>query len=430
MELADILQQLGLTQEDRDAARRRAIGTFGFGLLGARKGREGEALGRAGLLGMNARDQALADAQQGKMRDFQIQQYAAKMKQQEAAAAAAEQEQQAITQAGQDPYAFLRGSGQAPKWGPQDALMAQMQAAQNPATKKSLGELAVNVNKEFGPKPKTLKDQKVLTKDGKRVVVNVYNDGTYEMLPFDPDKEKLHFANTGATVASGFDPYSGQQVTQGAQATMDPAQADASKRGWANLGLERDKFGYEKQKSAEGGAVKPTFHEGQWVYPPTPDAPQGRAAAVPGFQYKMPEAIRKELASIDAQANIIDSAMRDVKKHPSAFSAARGMATLAGTISESVAGRLDSKNERETRAYVFNIVSKVINERAGAAQSKQELARLRSFLPSETDNAAQVTEKLESFRKYLDETRKGYQSHSGAPQSSGTSGGWSITEAK
>ena len=85
MELADILQQLGLTQEDKDAARRRAIGTFGFGLLGARKGREGEALGRAGLLGMNARDQALADAQQGKMRDFQIQQYAAKMAEQEEA---------------------------------------------------------------------------------------------------------------------------------------------------------------------------------------------------------------------------------------------------------------------------------------------------------------------------------------------------------
>lgn len=131
---------------------------------------------------------------------------------------------------------------------------------------------------------------------------------------------------------------------------------------------------------------------------------------------RLPESTKKEIASIDAQMSVLDGALRDVSATPGAFTFKRGLATLAGGIPESIAGRTDSPGERDARSYVFNVVSKVINERAGAAQSAQELARLRSFLPAETDNAEQITDKLNSFKGYLADLGNGYQPGRYQPQ--------------
>jgi hypothetical protein len=118
---------------------------------------------------------------------------------------------------------------------------------------------------------------------------------------------------------------------------------------------------------------------------------------------------QKEVSGIDAELRTIQEAIRGVQRTPTAFSMSRGLATLAGTVPESVAGRMDSPQERETRAFVFNVVSKSINERSGAAQTAQELARLRSFLPAETDNADQVKDKLNGYERYLRERRGAYE---------------------
>jgi hypothetical protein len=133
-----------------------------------------------------------------------------------------------------------------------------------------------------------------------------------------------------------------------------------------------------------------------------------------GPKERLTDTQKKELASIDSQQNILKGALAEVDKTPDAFGTVRGLATMAGAIPESMAGKLDSPAQREARSYVFNVVSKVINERAGAAQSAQELARLRSFLPAETDNAQQVKDKLTSFSSYLENSRAGYDRPQGA----------------
>ncbi len=141
---------------------------------------------------------------------------------------------------------------------------------------------------------------------------------------------------------------------------------------------------------------------------------------------KLPDATKKELASIDSQISVIDGALKDVRGTPDAFSFQRGLATMTGPLAESVAGRFDSSAQRDARSYVFNVVSKVINERAGAAQSAQELARLRSFLPAETDNAQQVADKLESFKGYLADVGNGLQAGRYNPQPKPGAGGESA----
>jgi hypothetical protein len=140
---------------------------------------------------------------------------------------------------------------------------------------------------------------------------------------------------------------------------------------------------------------------------------------------KQSEAQKKELMGLDQQEQTVSGALAAVEKTPSAFGFRRGAATMAGPVSESIAGRMDSTPEREARSYVFNVVSKVINERAGAAQSAQELARLRSFLPAEVDNADQIKDKLIGFKTYLSDMRKGTMgAQPKAP--AGATAGWSI----
>jgi hypothetical protein len=132
------------------------------------------------------------------------------------------------------------------------------------------------------------------------------------------------------------------------------------------------------------------------------------------LQQKPSEKQRSEQLSINQQLSTIDGAIQAVKDTPGAFTMRRGLATMAGAIPESIAGRMDSSEERTARSYVFNIVSKVINERAGAAQSKQELARLRSFLPAETDAPEQIVDKLSGFKTYLSDLQKGNTTAPGA----------------
>jgi hypothetical protein len=151
---------------------------------------------------------------------------------------------------------------------------------------------------------------------------------------------------------------------------------------------------------------------------------QARPATAGGkpLQGKPSAATEKEMLGLRQQDSIIDGAIAAVDKTPDAFSMGRGMATMAGAIPESIAGRFDNDAQRQARSYVFNNVSKVINERAGAAQSAQELARLRSFLPAETDNADQIKSKLQAFKSYLSDMQAGTK----APSTGGASGGWSI----
>lgn len=178
-----------------------------------------------------------------------------------------------------------------------------------------------------------------------------------------------------------------------------------------NLGVARDRL--RMDQSAPKGVYDP--ERAVLVDPRTGQAMPVTMDGQPlGPKEKLTDAQKKELASIDSQQNILKGALAEVDKSPDAFSTARGLATMAGAIPESMAGKwMDTPAQREARSYVFNVVSKVINERAGAAQSAQELARLRSFLPAETDNAQQIKDKLTSFSSYLENSRAGYDKPQG-----------------
>lgn len=108
-----------------------------------------------------------------------------------------------------------------------------------------------------------------------------------------------------------------------------------------------------------------------------------------------------ELMKIVKSDDAINTALAAVESQPGAFSVKRGAATRLGPLAESLAARGDTPGERDARAQVFNVMSSVIKERAGTAQSKAELATLNSFLPNPYDSGKVIKDKLEGFKRYL-----------------------------
>ena len=248
--------------------------------------------------------------------------------------------------------------------------------------------------------------------NGSLVDILVFKDGSTSKAPFG-SVEKLMEVNRGGTVdlvgeKSG-KPTASLTKTQ----TPDSAASLAQSERHFNMNFS-----------------KPQMLEGTngplWATPPRNQAP---GIATPVMQYggdtgavpvgpKMPESQRKELRDLDSQLNVLDRAIADVKATPTAFGFMRGSATKAGSVAETLASRNDQPKEREVRAFVYNVVSKAINERAGAAQTPMEMTRLRSFLPDEQDNHEQIIDKLTGYRSYVQELRKG-QAGTGMPQASG-----------
>lgn len=90
------------------------------------------------------------------------------------------------------------------------------------------------------------------------------------------------------------------------------------------------------------------------------------------------------------------------RKNPNAFSTAATVASWlpkALGIQSAAMGAVMSDDEMKTRAAVFNQAQNEITRLAGAAQSKEEAARIERFMPSDWDSAEQIATKLASAKE-------------------------------
>lgn len=79
-----------------------------------------------------------------------------------------------------------------------------------------------------------LKDTKAYTQNGKRVLVQEYEDGTQQVVPdLGPDKEKAHFADAGNALIP-MDPYGSGQVGAAIPKSQSPDSKASNAVAWAN----------------------------------------------------------------------------------------------------------------------------------------------------------------------------------------------------
>lgn len=174
--------------------------------------------------------------------------------------------------------------------------------------------------------------------------------------------------------------------------TMTPGEAAADARAREKLAQDATSVVYQEDNQGNVIALPSKLKAGE--------VPTARVAVAPGggfqpLQGKPSEAVGKEQMSINQQRAIVKGAIDAVTQTPSAFGMTRGL------MPESLGGRMASSEENEARSYLFNVVSGVIKERAGTAQSAAEADTLARFLPQPTDDAPEIKDKMKAFDKYL-----------------------------
>lgn len=143
------------------------------------------------------------------------------------------------------------------------------------------------------------------------------------------------------------------------------------------------------------------------------------------------------------QEAAIDGALAAVAKNKTAFGPMKGSADMlptgvAGSVGRYVRDKNLSNDQLIARSLVYNNMSAIIKDRAGTAQSAQELKRLNGFLPSELDDDVMINAKLSGFKQYLAEQKQAMHSkyagprpmqHMGGGGAAPANGGWSIQPA-
>jgi hypothetical protein len=265
-------------------------------MMGARNGHVMQDFGQAGLLGLQAAQQANQQRQKDALQKLQEQSLLMTLRQQQQNFA----DQQGARQALQDFYSRQGAPGVSPPaggmpagsvgadgFGPPVPSLPPSPAA-TPATSAPNTAVPTPTNTSaLGIPPKTslykqyesiaqdlfskgyvqqgqqyadlaeklrpkLKDTKTLTQNGQRVTVNLYDDGSTEVVPYGPDKEKLHFADTGGAV-QGLDQFTGAPVSapipksltpgESARLPIEQGQLDVAR---GNLGVNQQRLGIER----------------------------------------------------------------------------------------------------------------------------------------------------------------------------------------
>ena len=162
------------------------------------------------------------------------------------------------------------------------------------------------------------------------------------------------------------------------------------------------------QKEAQGGDVKPVFHEGQWVYPPSQANPSGQAVPVGGFKKAPTEDERKTSYNV---GRILQSAkmVQDIAKEdkgsiaPGVIEAAAGVVPLWDTAQEGLKNLSRSSNRQIVNQSQADIIDSLLFLATGAAYNKEQLAQQRaSYQPNFTDSPEAVNAKNERMQGLIE----------------------------
>jgi hypothetical protein len=133
--------------------------------------------------------------------------------------------------------------------------------------------------------------------------------------------------------------------------------------------------------------------------------PDPAAGPLPGLPGKPTEGQRTRVLAASESISQLDMAIDALKKAPGAYGGVgnfvAGLAESAGgTPVQSLTSRRYNPEELRVKNYVSNVVSKIINERAGANVTLREELR-QKFLPQDTDGLDQAQQKLTDLRAMM-----------------------------
>lgn len=225
--------------------------------------------------------------------------------------------------------------------------------------------------------------------------------------------DKLHFGDTGGAI-KGFDPFSGSEVSSNDK-TQSPdnfatvteqmrSRNQTNALGWANNGIARERLNFDKAGGAEGG--KPQLVDGQWVYKPSAQFPQGRVMAVPGISDKPLNESQGAATNFGNRAlqahEILTQLERTGGGQPGAIKRTLTAATpgLGMSLDDSM-GTLtnwtQSKGQQAAEQAQRNFITAVLRKESGASISPGEFSTASQiYFPQPNDDEATRAQKAKT----------------------------------
>lgn len=211
---------------------------------------------------------------------------------------------------------------------------------------------------------------------GKPALLQRYEDGSIEVLPYSPER-KITFQDAGGKIIPTYEdtaePVPGRVIPK----TATPGSAVE----WARF------YG-------------PEFHEGNAVT----RTKDGRLVSAPveGYQKPADATTTRELAAGSVASDRIGRAIEAATAAPQAFGPQNVFANLGSFgHGDEVMQYIDPKGI-DARALVANVGSQVFHDRSGANVTMSEAPRLKPFIPSVNDKPEIVVKKLRLLQQEVD----------------------------
>lgn len=260
-----------------------------------------------------------------------------------------------------------------------------------------------------------VKEVKTMMQGGKRVQVAIYKDGSQEVIPFDPDAEKAHFADTGGAIQP-MDAFTGQPMGSGVKKSMSPGES-------ARLG--------QAERHFQEGQGKPQLYDSPtgplWVSPP---ARGSGSAQVTGPDGQPIAAKKRDQPLTESQGNATAYALR-AEQSDGIIKQLQGEgfnpAEYPGVRNRLAGGPLNilaPDKAQQYNAAKKNFVTAVLRKESGAAISQSEFENEdQKYFPQPGDGQPVIEQKRKARELAIRALR--IQSGPGVGmQNSG--GGWSI----
>ena len=436
IDLETLLAQLsaGPSDADRQAARAQAAMAMGLGLLGTPGGRRNPwaGLAQGAAMGVGAYNDALAQARQrpldrlkaaGTVVDYQSRGMDIKTKQ--AALDEAERQRQEAAMA-RDVLRGFRMPAPLPSMSPTNENAARLAATPRAGLFEKLSAQADALEAkglvQQAQQYRTLAEKyapqyegmETVMRDGKPVVLQRFKNRAPEETGYMP-KPDYKQVDTGGQIGF-YDPLTGQVGGQfGKVATPDALLANEVARG--NLQINRERLGLDRAKDArEQTSSKPQWDSssGQFVYPPSAEAPKGRAVQPEGYAVKQDN--KQKDASIRA-LQVLDEAGPLIKKATGSYLGA-GIDMLAR-----VPGKTTSGSEAIAQLQALEGALMLNQPRMEGPQSNLDVALYKQMAGRIGDPTVPVDAKLAAL-KVIRGLHERYTGKKG-----GSTGEWSIAPA-
>lgn len=273
-------------------------------------------------------------------------------------------------------------------------------------------DLAEKFRPKFSTTPQVVTDPVT----GKTINVLIGEDGTIQPVAYGV-KPDIQLQDLGGTVAA-----IDKNATPGGQTfakTMTPGEVASNqvawannRLGWANQGTSADRLAFDRQQ-----AGKPQFHDGQWVYPPSMQAPQGTVVSPPGVAPKPLTEFQGKSTNYAARmldaSRVIDELTNQPGGAPYASSVAQagyrahfpdwlpGGQALAGlaTTANNQLNPMVTKDAQRYRQAQENWVTANLRQESGAAIGRDEMDKdVRKWFPEPGDSDAVIRQKADARR--------------------------------